>query len=177
MSRPIDESDHLLEERDREASTRRWGAEPGDTHVPSVRRPASRGGPSEEELSFEALAVRVRTLENLVQHVREEIGDVARPAKRAPGSGIWGAMHENTEAVNSISKRVDSMNEKLDQFIRASEQRDLDAKRIAEEKEKQSRAAMAPYRNAAWEAVATTIKTVVTAGVGAGIYWLTTLHH
>lgn len=71
----------------------------------------------EDDLTLEAIAVRVQILER-------EIGDVPRHAKREQGSGIWGIVHELNESFKGLDNRLSA-------FIAAVENRERAAEAAA----------------------------------------------
>lgn len=130
---------------------------------PSKRRPQSYPIIQEEELTLEALAVRV-------QHLEQEIGDVPRHAKREQGSGIWGMIHELNESVKGLGER-------MTQFIAAAEERDRLAVKTAAETAAKRAASMAPISKVGWTAatvVITILTTTLIAAIGA---YLSNLHY
>jgi hypothetical protein len=109
-------------------------------------------------------------LEDRVTWLEAEVGEEPRHGRGDPGSGLWRAIHDLTHVVNGMGQKLDELVRGLDADRAAKAAAAIDAAKIAA-------AAREPYSRAGWIVFTAIVGPVITALIGALIYWLSTLHH
>jgi hypothetical protein len=118
-----------------------------------------------EELQRLALATA-----GAVEKLEEEIGEPPTALKPGKGSGLWLAL--DTMGAR-IDKRLDAMAAEIGAVKQGLDTDRSAAKALADRRE----AAIAPYSRVGWTIATVAISVLVTSGMGAVIYFVSTLHH